>query len=208
MDLTGCIKKHGLVAILRGIQTKEVQEIGLALYEEGFRLIEVPLNSPTPYDSIRLLRQALPTDCTIGAGTVMTPQQVKQVKQAGGELIVMPHSDCAVIASAKNAELLCAPGAATLTEAFAAIEHGADAIKVFPAEQVTPAVIKAWRAVVPSRIPLLPVGGITPEKMPDYVSAGADGFGLGGALYKPGDSANDVRQAARGFISAWQPFAR
>ncbi|HEY4466597.1 MAG TPA: 2-dehydro-3-deoxy-6-phosphogalactonate aldolase [Klebsiella sp.] len=207
MDLMTCIKKHGLVAILRGIKTKEAQEIGLTLYEEGFRLIEVPLNSPTPYDSIRLLRESLPTDCTIGAGTVMTPQQVNQVKHAGGQLIVMPHSDLAVITAAKNAELLCTPGAATLTEAFAAIEHGADAIKVFPAEQIIPEVIKAWRAVVPSQIPLLPVGGITPEKMADYFRAGADGFGLGGALYKPGDSANDVRQAAREFISAWQRYA-
>lgn len=207
MGLTSCIKKHGLIAILRGIKTYEVQEIGRALYEEGFRLIEVPLNSPTPYDSIQQLRQALPTDCTIGAGTVMTSEQVKRIKHAGGQLIVMPHSDCAVITAAKKAGLLCTPGAATLTEAFAAIGHGADAIKVFPAEQITPAVIKAWRAVVPSQIPLLPVGGITPEKMPDYLSAGADGFGLGGALYKPGDSANDVRQAARRFISTWQPHA-
>ncbi len=208
MDLTDCIKEHGLIAILRGIQTAEAEEAGLALYEEGFRLIEVPLNSPTPYDSIQLLRQTLPEDCVIGAGTVMTFRQVERVKQAGGQLIVMPHSDCAVIAAAKNAGLLCTPGAATLTEAFAAIEHGADAVKVFPAEQITPAVIKAWRAVVPPHIPLLPVGGITPEKMQDYLSAGADGFGLGGALYKPGDSVKEVRQAARKFISAWQQRVR
>jgi len=208
MDLTDCIKEHGLIAILRGIQTAEAEEAGLALYEEGFRLIEVPLNSPTPYDSIQLLRQTLPEDCVIGAGTVMTFRQVERVKQAGGQLIVMPHSDCAIIAAAKNAGLLCAPGAATLTEAFAAIEHGADAVKVFPAEQITPAIIKAWRAVVPPHIPLLPVGGITPEKMQDYLNAGADGFGLGGALYKPGDSVKEVRQAARRFISAWQQRVR
>lgn len=208
MDLTNCIKEHGLIAILRGIQTAEVKEAGFALYEEGFRLIEVPLNSPTPYDSIQLLRQTLPEDCVIGAGTVMTFRQVERVKQAGGQLIVMPHSDCAIIAAAKNAGLLCAPGAATLTEAFAAIEHGADAVKVFPAEQITPAIIKAWRAVVPPHIPLLPVGGITPEKMQDYLNAGADGFGLGGALYKPGDSVKEVRQAARRFISAWQQRVR
>ncbi|MEO3992338.1 2-dehydro-3-deoxy-6-phosphogalactonate aldolase [Pseudocitrobacter cyperus] len=204
MDLNACIKEHGLIAILRGIHPREAEEIGLTLYEEGFRIIEVPLNSPSPCDSIRALRQALPQDCLIGAGTVLTAQQAAAVKQAGGQLIVMPHSDPAVIDAAKAAGLFCAPGVATLTEAFAAVARGADAIKIFPAEQITPAIVRAWRAVFPRHIPLLPVGGITPEGMADYLAVGANGFGLGGALYKPGNSASDVRQAARQFMQAWR----
>ena len=194
----------GLIAILRGIQPGEVPAIGLALYKAGFRVIEVPLNSPQPFESIRILRSTLAADCVVGAGTVLSTPQVSAVKDAGGELIVMPHSDVKVIVAAKQAAMACAPGVATLTEAFAALAAGADALKMFPAEQLGPIVVKAWRAVIPGDVALIPVGGITPENMAPFVAAGASGFGLGSALYKPGLSAERVGQNADEFIAAWR----
>ncbi len=194
----------GLIAILRGVRPDEVAAIGVALYKAGFRVIEVPLNSPQPFDSIRLLRATLPADCLVGAGTVLSAAQVAEVKKAGGELIVMPHSDAKVIAAAKQLELACAPGVATLTEAFAALAAGADALKMFPAEQLGPVVLKAWRAVIPNEVALIPVGGITPANMAPFVAAGASGLGLGSALYKPGLSAIEVGQNADEFIAAWR----
>jgi len=194
----------GLIAILRGIRPDEVAAIGLALYQAGFRVIEVPLNSPQPFESIRLLRAALTTDCVVGAGTVLSTSQVAEVKKAGGEIIVMPHSDGEVIRAAKQATMACAPGVATLTEAFAALAAGADALKMFPAEQLGPVVLKAWRAVIPGNVALIPVGGITPENMAPFVAAGASGFGLGSALYKPGLSAMQVGRNADEFIAAWR----
>lgn len=193
-----------MVAILRGIKPSEVVGIGHALYEAGFRLIEVPLNSPQPLASIGALRQALPADAEIGAGTVLEVEAVAAVAEVGGSLIVMPHSDAAVIQAAKAAGMACTPGVATPTEAFAALKHGADALKMFPAEQLGPNVVKAWRAVIDARIPLLPVGGITPDNMVTFVNAGASGFGLGSALYRPGDSVADVARQARGFIDVWR----
>ncbi|SFA92245.1 2-keto-3-deoxy-phosphogalactonate aldolase [Collimonas sp. OK607] len=201
--LKSAMKQCGLIAILRGVQPHEVAAIGLKLYEAGFRIIEVPLNSPQPFDSIRTLRNRLPADCVIGAGTVLTTDQVAAVKQAGGEIIVMPHSDPVVIAAAKQAGLVCAPGVATVTEAFAALAAGADVLKMFPAEQLGPNVVKAWRAVIPREVALLPVGGITPENLATFISAGASGFGLGSALYKPGLSADEVGQNANKFVAAW-----
>jgi 2-dehydro-3-deoxyphosphogalactonate aldolase len=194
----------GLIAILRGIQPDEVPAIGLALYAAGFRVIEVPLNSPQPLESIRILRATLAADCVVGAGTVLSKHQVSAVKDAGGELIVMPHSDVKVIAAAKQVAMACAPGVATLTEAFAALAAGADALKMFPAEQLGPIVVKAWRAVIPSDVALIPVGGITPALIAPFVAAGASGFGLGSALYKPGLSAEQVGQNAHEFIAAWR----
>lgn len=194
---------QGLVAILRGIRPEECTDITQALYEEGFRLIEIPLNSPEPLKSIAMVRRHLPADCVVGAGTVLTPQAVDQVKAAGGELIVMPHSDAAVVARAKALGMLCTPGVATPTEAFAALAAGADALKIFPAEQLGPQVLKAWRAVLPRDLCLLPVGGITPENMEAYIQAGAGGFGLGSALYRPSQSAADTRTNARRFQQAW-----
>ncbi|AEK63812.1 2-dehydro-3-deoxy-6-phosphogalactonate aldolase [Collimonas fungivorans] len=201
--LRNAMKQCGLIAILRGVEPHEVAAIGLKLYEAGFRIIEVPLNSPQPFDSIRSLRNALPADCLVGAGTVLTTDQVAAVKRAGGEIIVMPHSDPEVIAAAKQAGLACAPGVATVTEAFAALAAGADVLKMFPAEQLGPNVVKAWRAVIPREVALLPVGGITPENLATFVSAGASGFGLGSALYKPGLSADQVGQNANRFVAAW-----
>lgn len=194
----------GLIAILRGIQPHEAEDIGNALYAAGFRLIEVPLNSPDPLASIRAMRAALPTDCLIGAGTVLNPDDCARVQDAGGELIVMPHSDAAVIRAAKKLGMASCPGVATPTEAFAALAAGADVLKMFPAEQLGPAVLRAWRAVMRPPIALVPVGGITPDNLSVFAQAGASGFGLGSALYKPGLTATDVGQNARAFVTAWQ----
>jgi 2-dehydro-3-deoxyphosphogalactonate aldolase len=202
--LKDAMQHCGLIAILRGIRPDEVAAIGLALYRAGFRVIEVPLNSPQPFESIRILRATLAADCVVGAGTVLSTAQVAEVKNAGGEIIVMPHSDVKVIAAAKQAAMACAPGVATLTEAFAALAAGADALKMFPAEQLNPSVVKAWRAVIPGDVALIPVGSITPANMAPFVAAGASGFGLGSALYKPGLSAMQVGQNADEFIAAWR----
>lgn len=193
-----------LVAILRGLTPAEAVPIAQALYGAGFRLIEVPLNSPEPLRSIAAIRAALADDALVGAGTVLSVQAVAQVRAAGGELIVMPHADTAVIRAAKASGAICVPGVATPTEAFAALDAGADALKLFPAELITPAALKAMRAVLPATTALYPVGGITPEGMAAYRTAGAAGFGLGSALYVPGRAAHDVAQRARAFRDAWQ----
>jgi len=202
--LKEALKQCGLIAILRGIRPDEVESIGKVLYDAGFRIIEVPLNSPEPFESIRLLRNALPPSCMVGAGTVLSPAQVLQVKDAEGQLIVMPHSDPEVIRAATAAGLASAPGVATVTEAFAALAAGADILKMFPAEQLGPVVVKAWRAVIPANVMLVPVGGITPASLKEFVAAGASAFGLGSALYKPGMSAEQVKQNAEAFVSAWK----
>ena len=193
-----------LVAILRGLRPAAALDIGRALYGAGFRLIEVPLNSPEPLKSIAALRSDLPADALVGAGTVLTAQAVADVHAAGGELIVMPHADAQVIRAAKAAGLLCVPGVATPTEAFAALAAGADALKLFPAELVTPAVLKAMRAVLPAGVRLLPVGGITPGRMRPYLDVGAAGFGLGSALFTPSLDAAAVRANAQAFAAAWR----
>ena len=197
-----------LMAILRGLTPPEAVVIGEAIAGAGFRLLEVPLNSPHPLQSIRLLREHFGDRCLIGAGTVLTPAQVDEVAAAGGQLVVMPHADMAVIAAAKRAGLYCTPGVATPTEAFAALAAGADALKIFPAEQIAPAMVRAWRAVLPRALALLPVGGITPDGMAAYVAAGANGFGIGSALYAPGRDAADVGRRAQAFAHAWESLQR
>ena len=198
------LRRTGLVAILRGVTSAEVAEIGDALFAAGIRIIEVPLNSPDPLASIRILRKRLPAECLVGAGTVVSPAQVDQVRQAGGQLIVMPHSDPRVIRAAHVARLAVMPGVATPSEAFAALDAGAHALKMFPAELLGPSVLKAWRAVLPADAPLVPVGGITPEKLAGFVAAGAAGAGLGSALYPPGATAGDVATRATAFVDAWR----
>ena len=193
-----------LVAILRGITPAEAEAIAQGLYDAGFRLLEVPLNSPDPFASIAAIRSLLPDDALVGAGTVMTTAQLLQLKMCGGELVVMPHADLELIRAAKAAGMLCVPGVATPTEAFAAIAAGADALKLYPAELVTPQVLKAMRAVLPRDVRLLPVGGITPETMRPYRAAGANGFGLGSALYAPGMVCDDVVIRAHAFVAAWR----
>lgn len=201
--LDAALQHLPLVAILRGVKPEEVEGIADALYAEGFRVIEVPLNSPNATDSIARLARRMPADTVVGAGTVLSVQAVDEVQAAGGKVIVMPHADVEVIRAAKARGLFCVPGAATPTEAFAAINAGADAVKLFPAELVTPTIVKAMRAVLPKDLRLLPVGGITPDNMAPYVKAGAAGFGLGSALYSPGLSAVEVGQRARAFAQAW-----
>jgi 2-dehydro-3-deoxyphosphogalactonate aldolase len=196
-----------LVAILRGIQPAEAVSIGQALYDAGFRLLEVPLNSPQPLASIAALYKCLPADAVVGAGTVLDVDAVAQVAAAGGRLIVMPHGDPAVVLAAKAAGMACTPGVATPTEAFAALQNGADALKMFPAEQLGPVAVKAWRAVIAAEIPLLPVGSITPDNMMSYVDAGASGFGLGSALYRPGDTAAEVARQACVFVDTWRALS-
>ncbi|WP_338769092.1 2-dehydro-3-deoxy-6-phosphogalactonate aldolase [Massilia sp. METH4] len=193
-----------LVAILRGLRPEEAEDIGAALYAAGFRLIEVPLNSPEPFDSIARLARSLPADAVLGAGTVLETGAVARVRDAGGSLIVMPHADVDVIRAAKAAGMYCVPGVATPTEAFAALKAGADALKLFPAELITPAVVRAMRAVLPKEVKLLPVGGITPVNMADFRAAGVAGFGLGSALYQPGMDAATVAAHAAAFVNAWK----
>ncbi|MBA1243517.1 2-dehydro-3-deoxy-6-phosphogalactonate aldolase [Pseudomonas japonica] len=202
--LKDAMAASGLIAILRGVRPEEVLEIGQQLYASGLRVIEVPLNSPEPLRSIRTLRDGLPADCLIGAGTVLTERNVLEVQDAGGELIVMPHSDVKVLRAAKAAGLQLAPGVVTPTEAFAALEEGADALKLFPAEAITPAVVKALLAVLPKGTPLVPVGGITPTNMGPFLDAGVAGFGLGSGLFKPGLSAAQVRSRADAYMQGWQ----
>lgn len=192
-----------LIAILRGLQAAEALAIGSALVAEGWALIEVPLNSPQPLRSIEALSRALP-NVLIGAGTVLRVDEVRDVHAAGGRLVVAPNFDAGVVAAALGLGMVCLPGVASATEAFAALAAGASGLKLFPAEMITPAVVKALRAVLPTPARLLPVGGITPASMAAYVDAGANGFGLGSALYRPGLDAAGVSANARAFVSAWR----
>ncbi|MFA6230826.1 MAG: 2-dehydro-3-deoxy-6-phosphogalactonate aldolase [Rhodanobacter sp.] len=201
--LTPWLDSLPLVAILRGITPDEAGPVGEALASAGFRVLEVPLNSPQPLDSIRRLVDVLGPDYLVGAGTVMTAHDVDKIAAAGGRLIVMPHADTVVIRAAKAAGLICVPGVATPTEAFAAIAAGADGLKLFPAEQASPAVLKAWRAVLPANLPVLPVGGISPDNMAPWIAAGARGFGIGSAIYAAGIDAAEVGRRARTFVQAW-----
>ena len=195
-----------LIAILRGIRPQEVPAAADALTGAGFRIIEIPLNSPEPLESLRHL--AGRTGLLAGAGTVLSPAEVEAVAAAGGRLMVAPNADREVIAAAKRLGMVALPGVATPTEAFAALAAGADGLKMFPAEILPPKAVKAWRAVLPASIALLPVGGITPESMADYLAAGADGFGLGSALYKPGMSAAELGQRANAFAEAYRALKR
>ena len=206
MNFRQLLSEFPLVAILRGLAPESAAAIGAALVEAGFRMIEVPLNSPQPFVSIERLARAFP-DTMIGAGTVLDPQDVDRVRDAGGRLIVMPHSDPAVIARARELGLACTPGVATPSEGFAALKGGADAIKLFPAEAMPPAIVRAWRAVFPKDALFLPVGGIKPDTMQPFIEAGADGFGLGSALFTPTLSAAEVAQNARRFAEAWRSLA-
>ena len=203
-DLDRAFEALPLVAILRGVQPHEVEAIARAVYDEGFRIIEVPLNSPQALDSIRLLSRNLPADAVLGAGTVLSVNAVDEVQAAGGRIIVMPHADVDVIKAAKANGMACVPGVATPTEAFAALHAGADALKLFPAELITPTVMKAMRAVLPKETRLLPVGGVTPDNMEPFREAGAAGFGLGSALYAPGIDAAEAGARARRFVQAWR----
>lgn len=192
-----------LVAILRGLKPEEAPVIGDVLVEAGFRLIEVPLNSPQPLDSIAALRRRFP-GAVVGAGTVLTAAEVRDVASAGGELVVAPNFDREVVEETVRLGMASLPGIMTPTEAFAALKTGAHGLKLFPAELVSPAVVKALLAVLPKGTPLIPVGGIGADNLDAWRVAGAAGFGLGSSLYKPGDDAATVRAKAAAIVSAWR----
>ena len=194
----------GLVAILRGLDPAEAQAVGECLYGSGFRSLEVPLNSPQPLKSIEILRRTLPADAVVGAGTVLTVDQVRACHTAGAQIIVSPNTNVAVIAETVALGMESFPGAATPSNAFDAIEAGATNVKIFPAEQVGLAGFKAWTAVLPKDIRLIPVGGITEENMQQWVEAGATGFGIGSSLYKAGRSLKDLKTRADKIVHAYQ----
>jgi 2-dehydro-3-deoxyphosphogalactonate aldolase len=204
MDFRQRLSEFPLIAILRGLAPDNAMAVGEGLVAAGFRIIEVPLNSPQPFASIERLAKALGAGVMVGAGTVLDAQDVDRVRDAGGRLIVMPHSDPAVIARARALGLSCTPGVATPTEGFAALRAGADAIKLFPAEALPPLVVRAWRAVFPKDALFLPVGGIRPDNMKAFVEAGANGFGLGSALFTPALAPAEVADNARRFADAWR----
>ena len=193
-----------LIAILRGVTPGEAADIGHALHRAGFRCVEVPLNSPEPLESLRRLSHALGEDMLIGAGTVLTPQAVAEVAAAGARLIVSPNADAEVIKASKRAGLISLPGFFTPTEAFAALAAGADGLKLFPAEAATPASLKAVKAVLPAQVAVFPVGGIEPSSLKPYLEAGAAGFGIGSAVFKPGQSPDAVHRQAAAFVEAWR----
>jgi 2-dehydro-3-deoxyphosphogalactonate aldolase len=202
MTLDEALGQCPLIAILRGITPAEAATVGGALFDAGLRIIEVPLNSPEPMRSIATLATLLGDRALVGAGTVLSAGEVHAVRAAGGRLIVMPHGDLAVVRAAKAAGLWCVPGIATPTEAFAALSEGADALKLFPAELMSPAVVKALRAVLPKATRLIPVGGISASNIPAYRAAGADAFGVGSTLYSPGKPAADVARDAAALMLA------
>jgi 2-dehydro-3-deoxyphosphogalactonate aldolase len=195
-----------LIAILRGLQPLEAVAMGAALSGAGWALIEVPLNSPDPLTSIATLASSLP-QALVGAGTVLTPADVRAVHAAGGQLVVSPNFNPAVVREAVRLGLVCLPGIMTPTEAFAALEAGASGLKLFPSEMISPAVVRALRAVLPASTRLLAVGGVTSENMHAYLAAGTSGFGIGSALYKPGMTPEQVKGHAMKFISAYQAAA-
>lgn len=192
-----------LVAILRGVTPDEADSIAATIVEAGFGAIEVPLNSPDPLTSIEIIARLFGDKVFVGAGTVIEPRQVDEVAEAGAKLVVAPNFDPAVVARAVKLSLLAVPGVATPTEAFAALKAGASGLKLFPGEALGPDVVKAWRAVLPRETPLFPVGGVSPERIAPYRRAGATGFGIGSALYKPGATVEEVARAARTFVTAW-----
>ena len=195
-----------LVAILRGLKPEEAPAIGDSLVEAGFRLIEVPLNSPQPLDSIAALRKRFP-QAVIGAGTVLTAAEVRAVADAGGELVVAPNFERDVILETVRLGMVSLPGILTPTEAFAALAAGAHGLKLFPAEIASPAVVKALLAVLPKGTKIVPVGGVGADTLGPWRAAGAAGFGLGSSLYKPGDDAARVRAKATAIVSAFKRSA-
>ena len=208
MNLRDYLTPLPFCAVLRGIGPDEIPAVADALVAEGFRILEVPLNSPRPFDSIRLLAQRCGTEVLVGAGTVLAVDDVARVREAGGNLIVMPHADLAVVREAKRLGMVCMPGVATPTEAFAALAAGADGLKLFPAESLPPAALKAWRAVLPRGTIILAVGGMKPDTLAPYWTAGAAGFGTGSNLYGPGADPLAVRQAAAAYAAAFRALPR
>ena len=211
MDLPGkfsaAMERLALIAILRGIAPAQALAVGEVLVHSGFTMLEIPLNSPNALDSIGQLAQAQPR-ALVGAGTVLTAAQVHDVHAAGGQLVVSPHFDPQVVRTALQLGLICLPGVLTPSEAFAALAAGAHGLKLFPAEMASPAVLKALRAVLPAQALVFPVGGISVGNMGPWMAAGANGFGIGSALYRPGKSTAAVREHALNFVAAFQGVLR
>jgi len=201
MGLKEWLGRCPLVAILRGVRPDEACSIAAALQSAGIAIVEVPLNSPDPIESIRRLAADFGDRMLVGAGTVMTAEQVAAIAAAGGRLIVTPHADVGVLRAAKAAGLLACPGFFTPTEAFSLLQNGADGIKLFPAEAASPAVLKSIRAVLPAGTAVLPVGGIDAINMRPWLAAGAAGFGIGSSIYKPGDNAAIVAAKAERLLA-------
>ena len=199
-ELVGRLGECPLVAIIRGVTPGEAEAIGAAIFEAGIRIIEVPLNSPEPLRSIERLARMLGDQALVGAGTVLEAEDVGRVKDAGGRVIVSPNTFAPVIEAAAAAGLVSLPGFFTPSEAFTALRAGATGLKLFPAEGAVPAVVKAQRAVLPKDVPLLVVGGIGPGNMRPWLEAGAQGFGLGSGLYRPGQSAEETAAKARAYV--------
>lgn len=200
-ELQKHLRQCPLVAIIRGVTPDDADAIGEAIYKGGIRIIEVPLNSPDPLRSIERLAKKLGQKALIGAGTVLKPEQVDEVKKAGGRIIVSPDTNIEVIATAAEAGLVSSPGYFTPSDAFAAIRAGATALKLFPAEGASPAVLRAHLAVIPRDVPILVVGGVKPDNMRPWTEAGASGFGLGSGLYRPGQSAGETLDRARCYVN-------
>lgn len=193
-----------LIAILRGIMPGEAALVADALCQAGLKCLEVPLNSPSAVDSIRRLRAAVSERAMVGAGTVLSVEAVAQAAAAGAQIVIAPNTDEAVIRAAKQAGMIALPGFFTPSEAFRAIDAGADALKLFPAEAAGPAVLKAIKVVLPPGVPVFPVGGVTPDVMRAYRQAGAAGFGIGSAIYRPGVTAQEAHDRAVTFVQAWR----
>lgn len=202
MELSEVLSTMPLIAVLRGISPGEVLSICDELYKAGFLCLEVPMNSPDPLDSIARLAEAYGDKALVGAGTVVRVDDVEKIAKAGGKIIIMPHTDVEIIKESKRLDLCCVPGFSTPSEAYTALNAGADALKCFPAESHPPAIVKAFRSILPKDTIVIPTGGITPEKMADYFAVGVNGFGLGSALYRPGDTAESVAGKAEKFVAA------
>ncbi|MDX7951157.1 2-dehydro-3-deoxy-6-phosphogalactonate aldolase [Lichenihabitans sp. Uapishka_5] len=196
-----------VVAILRGLVPREAVAIGMALVESGIRILEVPLNSPEPFESIGLLARAFAGHATVGAGTVLTPGDVDRVRDVGGQIIISPNMNPVVIRRAREAGLVSLPGCLTPTEAFAALEAGAHAVKLFPGELVTPGVARAMAAVLPKGTRLLVVGGVAADTIGTWNGSVVHGFGIGSSLFKPGMTPDDVRGKARDLVAAVRDWA-
>ncbi len=208
MTFADAVSECGLIAILRGITTGEVEAVGRALIDAGIRVAEIPLNSPDPFTSIQKMSTAFEGKLIVGAGTVLSPQDVNLLKAHGGEISVSPDCNEAVIARAKELGLEPLPGVFTPTEAFAAIRSGASHLKLFPAEAASPITVRAWRAVLPKHVSVYAVGGITPSNMQGWIDAGVAGFGIGSNIYKQGFTLADVARSAKEFVTAWRALKR
>ncbi|WP_072687761.1 2-dehydro-3-deoxy-6-phosphogalactonate aldolase [Rhodococcus marinonascens] len=203
MSVRATATQTGLIAILRGVTPQEIVAVGSALVEAGFTAIEVPLNSPEPFESIERLATAVGEVCVVGAGTVLSVDDVIRSEAAGSRIIVSPNTDADVIGAAVARKLRPYPGAATPTEAFRAVDAGARSIKLFPSDSVGPTGMNAWQAVLPAEVELLPVGGVDRTNLATWAAAGAGGAGLGTCLYRPGDSADTVRVRALDLMNIW-----